>query len=330
LCATKSPGAILDSAKRWARADRLERSATSGAPALDGPEGARPTTGRVTAEAHDGPSNGRGPGWAEQQGRLTAFDLAGQGRPGPLTYLLSDDAWIGRGDAVWDRRGGAGRARCDRRRPGGRRECAARRRSQREHCPRAPRHPALGAGRPRSPRQWLRRRAMPRAKGIGAWSRHKPPRSASLEGGSRLRGAATSGHEGFDQRADGLGELALEHQGRKRALEGEPHAELDAASVGAYGREQPLALERLEGTAHQVHQNPLVGLELVAGSELAVQRPLFDADRRHDLALGPGLHARVGAPRQEARVALDVVDEREQAARRLGDERRALDLSHRR
>src|SRR6185437_15582867 len=58
-----------------------------------------------------------------------------------------------------------------------------------------------------------------------------------------------------------------------------------------------------------------VRLELVAGGELAVQRPFLHTDRRHDLALGPGLHARVGAPRQEARVALDVVDERN---RRLG------------
>src|SRR6185437_3718092 len=64
------------------------------------------------------------------------------------------------------------------------------------------------------------------------------------------------------------------------------------------------------------------------GGELAVQRPFLYADRRHDLALRPRQHARVGAPRQEARIALDIVDEREQAARRLGDERRALDLSH--
>src|SRR6185437_740614 len=56
---TKSPGAILDGAKRRARADRLERSATSNALAVDGPEGARPRMGRVTAEAQDGLSTTR-------------------------------------------------------------------------------------------------------------------------------------------------------------------------------------------------------------------------------------------------------------------------------
>src|SRR6185437_4677532 len=108
----------------------------------------------------------------------------------------------------------------------------------------------------------------------------------------------------------------------------EAHAELHAAAIRADRGEQPLALQRPERAAHEVHQDPLVGLALVAGGELAVQRPFLDADGGHNLALGPGLHARVGAPRQEARVALDIVDEREQAARRLGDERRALDLSH--
>ena len=54
---TKSPGVILDGDSR-PRADRLERSATSSASAVDGPEGARPRTGRVTGEAQDGPSTG--------------------------------------------------------------------------------------------------------------------------------------------------------------------------------------------------------------------------------------------------------------------------------
>jgi hypothetical protein len=49
------------------RADRQERSATSSASALDGPEGARPGTGRVTGERS--PGTGRAGGSAAKDGQ---------------------------------------------------------------------------------------------------------------------------------------------------------------------------------------------------------------------------------------------------------------------
>ena len=56
--------------------------------------------------------------------------------------------------------------------------------------------------------------------------------------------------------------------------------------------------------------------------------PLLHAERRDDLRRRAALDARVRTPGHELRIALDVVDEGEHAARRLCDECRALDLSH--
>lgn len=53
---TKSPEAIADDAQHRLQGEPLERSGTSGASALDGSEGARPRSGGVTGESHDGSS----------------------------------------------------------------------------------------------------------------------------------------------------------------------------------------------------------------------------------------------------------------------------------
>src|SRR2546429_9803534 len=89
-----------------------------------------------------------------------------------------------------------------------------------------------------------------------------------------------------------------------------------------------LALQGADGPAHQLHAEAALGLERVARGELTVQRAPPDAQRRDDLLLRARLHPGMGAPRQELRIALDVIDQREQLGSRLADQRRALDLSH--
>src|SRR6202035_4682340 len=106
------------------------------------------------------------------------------------------------------------------------------------------------------------------------------------------------------------------------------HDELHAATVGLDRRQPPLALQGAKRPAHQLHADAAVSLERVAGGELTVQRTLPDAKGRDDLLLRARLQPGVGAPGQELRIALDIVDEREQLGGRLADERRALDLSH--
>jgi SsrA-binding protein len=77
-----------------------------------------------------------------------------------------------------------------------------------------------------------------------------------------------------------------------------------------------------------MHQDAPVGLELVARRELALQRAPMNADRRYDFSGRARQHLGVSTPGNETRIALDVVDQIEQAPRRLCDERRMLHFPH--
>src|SRR5581483_4009542 len=77
-----------------------------------------------------------------------------------------------------------------------------------------------------------------------------------------------------------------------------------------------------------MHQHASIPLELVASGELTLQRSALNTDGRDDLAVGFRQHPRMGAPGNEARITLDVVDELVQPRRRLGDQRRMLDFPH--
>src|SRR6185503_13271522 len=176
-------------------------------------------------------------------------------------------------------------------------------------------------------RRWLPPAPAPPAKGTAAPAWHRPPDIASHPGQPQ-HSASCARHECIDQRGHRLTELLLEEHRGQSVLERKAHVQLGAAAVLADRAEQPLALEGAERPADELHGDAPVGLELVAGRELPMERALANPHGCHYLPLAARENFCVGAPRQEARIAFDVVDDLEDPAWGLGNDGRMPDLLH--
>jgi hypothetical protein len=108
----------------------------------------------------------------------------------------------------------------------------------------------------------------------------------------------------------------------------EVQAQVHLAGVLAQRRESPFAAQAAKRAVDQSHADLARRLVLVERGELALDAAVGDLHRcLHRIGfLGP--HARAGAPRQKARVALDVGDEAEHLGIAVGNEHGALDAVH--
>src|SRR5262249_33731393 len=133
--------------------------------------------------------------------------------------------------------------------------------------------------------------------------------------------------EGVDHGVGDLVEQRLEQPRQRAAGKLIAHRILGLAGVLACRREAPGGAELAKRPFGEAHVDGAVRLVLVLGGE-ALADAADPHGHRRLLAGAALLHARFQAPRQKARIGLDVVHERVHLGRRVLDDRRPGDRLH--
>src|SRR5688572_4534962 len=130
--------------------------------------------------------------------------------------------------------------------------------------------------------------------------------------------------EGVDHGVGDAVEERLEELAQRPAGHLVLERELDLAALRRERPEAPGAGEGAERPLLQAHVDRLARAVLVAGGERLAQAGQARGQRGARLARMALVHGRLGAPRQEARIGLDVLDQRVHGPGAVRHDRRAL------
>src|ERR1700722_12907597 len=137
-----------------------------------------------------------------------------------------------------------------------------------------------------------------------------------------------SQHEGIDDGAAERLEHGVECRRGQPVLELELHPKIHARAARADRLETPFAGQIAERSVHTLHVNSRIQPQAIARGEFGLQYAARHFEGRYAFDGGNLLHACTDAPRQEFRIAGDIIHQSEHLCGRIGHQCAALDNLH--